>query len=59
MHDRLKQICGYLIIALNTQRLSAPQKLAAILAFAVNDSAAEARLIWKWHSVTQLYFAQY
>jgi hypothetical protein len=47
MHDRLKQICGYLIIALNTQRLSAPQKLAAILAFAVNDSAAEARLIWK------------
>ena len=47
MHDRFLQICGYLIIALKTLRLSAPQKLADILALAVNDSAAEARLIWK------------
>jgi hypothetical protein len=47
MHDRFLQICDYLIIALKMQRSSAPQKLAAILAFALNDSAAEARLIWK------------
>jgi len=36
---------NYLIVAVKMQRLSTPSKLAARIAFAVNDSAAEPRLV--------------
>jgi hypothetical protein len=35
---------NYLIVAVKMQRLSIPSKLAARIAFAVNDSAAEPKV---------------